>query len=161
MTDGGEEIQVVIFTVADQAFGFEISQVERILRHATPTPLPQAAAFLEGMIRYGDGMVPVVDLRKRLGTEAAVGEESRIVVLAMEDQLVGILVDRVDEVYRLNATAVSAAPKLVRGLAAKYITGLVQRDDQTVILLNAVRLFSSNERVQLAAAADGVAAGRR
>jgi len=73
MTSTAEEIQVVIFTVNEQPFAFEISQVERIMRYVNPTPLPKAVAFLEGVVPYADSLVPVVDMRKRLSVEPKVG----------------------------------------------------------------------------------------
>ena len=61
-----DEIQVVAFRVGPQEFALDILQVERILRYERPSPLPKAPAFLEGVVRYEGGAVPVVDLRKRL-----------------------------------------------------------------------------------------------
>ena len=150
MTSSGDEVQVVVFTVDAQLFGFEISQVERIMRHEAPTPLPKAAAFLEGVVPYGDLMVPVVDLRKRLGVDPALTDESRVIVLQFDDHPVGVLVDQVLNVHRVDAAAITAPPKIVRGLAAEYITGMLTRGDQTIVMLNAAKLFTSKERLQLA-----------
>jgi purine-binding chemotaxis protein CheW len=149
MTMSGDQIQIVIFSIKDQLFGFEISQVERILRYAAPTPLPDAPDFLEGVVPYGDGIVPVVDLRKRLGTNPEIGEQTRVIILHIDDQPVGVLVDHVLKVHRLDAATISAPPAIVRGLAAEYIVGLLSRDDETVVMLNAGRLFNSTERLQL------------
>ena len=152
MTMSGDEIQVIIFGVGDQLFAFEISQVERILRYAAPPPLPHAADFLEGVVPFGEGMAPVVDLRKRLGTEPTVGELTRVVVLQLDGQPVGVLVDHVVEVHRLDAGLITAPPAMVRGLAAKYISGLLPRGEDTVVMLNAGKLFDSAERLQLSEA---------
>ena len=149
MTTSGDEIQVVIFDIGDQRFAFEISQVERILRHEAPTPLPHAAEFLEGVIPYQDGVAPVVDLRKRLSETPTISEQTRVIILRLDDHPVGVLVDNVLEVHRLDAGDISAPPAMVRGLAAKYIAGLLPRDDETVVMLNAGKLFSSTERLQL------------
>ena len=72
----GEDVQIVTFRVGTQEFAFDILQIERILRYQTPAPLPQAPEFLEGVVPYGDGAVPVVDLRKRLQVEAPLREET-------------------------------------------------------------------------------------
>ena len=62
----GDDVQIVTFVVGAQEFAFDILQVERILRYEKPAELPQAPDFLEGVIRYEGGAIPVVDLRKRL-----------------------------------------------------------------------------------------------
>lgn len=147
-----DEIQVVVFEVGPQEFALEISQVERILRHQAPAALPKAPIFLEGVLPYGDGVVPVVDLRKRLDLPAPVGEETRVMILELGEQRVAAVVDRVVEVLRLDSTTIVAPPSLVRGLAAKYIVGLIRRADRTIVVLNASKLFSSRERLRLAEA---------
>jgi purine-binding chemotaxis protein CheW len=157
MSTGDDEIQVIVFTVGEHHFAFEISQVERIMRFRAPTPLPKAAEFLEGMIRFGERLVPLVDLRKRLGAEAAMTDEARIVVIEVEGQAVGVLVDQVLEVIRVNAGTITAPPAMVRGLAATYITGMVRHGEETLVLLHAGKLFTSTERILLAET--GAAAG--
>ena len=67
-----DDIQVVTFRVGRQEFAFDILQVERILRYTEPSPLPKAPQFLEGVMQYGDGAVPVLDLRKRFELEATI-----------------------------------------------------------------------------------------
>ncbi len=91
----GDDLQFVIFRVGPQEFALDIFQVERILRYERPAALPKAPAFLEGVVPYGGGVVPVVDLRKRLDLPAELREETRLMVLDLDDQRVGILVDEV------------------------------------------------------------------
>jgi len=144
----GDDIQVVIFRTGTQEFALEISQVERILRYQRPATLPNAPDFLEGVIPYGDGVAPVVDLRKRLGLEAPILEDTRLMVVMVDGQRVGMLVDQVREVARIDSRTVAAPPPLVRGLAAKYIAGVLTIGDRTIVLLHTVRLFSTKERVK-------------
>jgi len=91
-----DDIQLVSFRVGPQEFALDILQVQRILRHQAPAPLPQAPEFLEGVVPYEGGAVPVVDLRKRLGLDAVVNEETRLMVVDLGDQRVGVLVDGFD-----------------------------------------------------------------
>ncbi|HEU4569688.1 MAG TPA: chemotaxis protein CheW [Gemmatimonadales bacterium] len=150
MTTTGDEIQIVTFRVADQAFGLNVFQVERILRYERPAALPKAPDFLEGVVPFEGTSVPVVDLRKRLGTASALGDDVRMMVLDVEGQRVGIVVDQVLDVLRVDGAAIAAPPALVRGLAAEYISGLLTREGgRTVVILNAGRLLSSKERLAL------------
>ena len=151
---GADDIQVVTFRVGTQEFALDILQVERILRYVVPSPLPKAPAFLEGVVQYEGGAVPVVDLRKRFELEAPITEETRLMVLDMEDQRVGVLVDEVREVIRVDSTTITAPGPVIRGLAAAYISGIITRPARTIIILNARRLLSSTERMALAGIGD-------
>jgi purine-binding chemotaxis protein CheW len=145
----GDDIQVVTFRVGPQEFAFDILQIQRILRYEAPSPLPRAPDFLEGVVPYAGGAVPVVDLRKRFEVEAAIREETRLMVVDLGDQRVGVLVDEVREVLRVDSTTITAPAPIVSGLAAAYISGIVTRPGRTIIILNARKLLSSTERLAL------------
>jgi purine-binding chemotaxis protein CheW len=146
----GDEIQVVCFRVGEQEFGLNVFQVERILRYERPAALPKSPDFLEGVVTYDGAPVPVVDLRKRLSVAAELADEVRMMVLDIEGNRVGIVVDQVLDVMRVDGGAITAPPPLVKGLAAEYISGLLSRDNgRTVVILNAGRLLSSKERLAL------------
>ncbi len=149
MTLTGDDIQLVSFRVGSQEFAFDILQVERILRHVVPAPLPKAPDFLEGIVPYEGGAVPVIDLRKRFELEAPIREETRLMIVNLGDQRVGVLVDEVREVMRVDSTTISAPGPMVSGLAAAYIAGIVTRPERTIIILNARKLLSSTERLAL------------
>ena len=147
----GEDVQVVSFRVGSQEFAFDILQIQRIVRYEQPAPLPQAPAFLEGVVQYGGGAVPVVDLRKRFELEAQIREETRMMIVDLGDQSVGVVVDEVREVLRVDSTAITAPAPIVSGLAAAYIAGIVTPPGRTIIILNARKLLSSTERLALSA----------
>jgi purine-binding chemotaxis protein CheW len=151
----GDDVQLVTFRVAGQDFAFNIFQVERILRYEAPARLPKSPDFLEGVLQYQGGAVPVVDLRKRLGVEAPLKDETRIIVLDMEGGRIGIVVDAVTEVMQIGAGDVATPPPIVQGLAADYITGLVGRDARTIIVLNTGKLLASKEKLALQTALEG------
>jgi len=148
-----DDVQLVTFRVGGQELAFDILQVERILRYQTPVPLPKAPAFLEGVIAYDGGAVPVLDLRKRLELASPIREETRLMVLGLEDQRVAIVVDEVREVLRVDSTTISAPGPMISGLAAAYIAGLVTRAERTIIVLNTRKLLTSTERLALTAVA--------
>lgn len=145
-----DEIQLVAFRVGPQEFALDILQVERILRYERPAPLPKAPAFLEGVVRYEDGAVAVVDLRKRLELPDPVREETRLVVLNLEDQRVAVVVDEVLEVMRVDSTTITPPSPVVRGLAAPYIAGIITLGKRTIVLLHVGRLLTATERLALA-----------
>lgn len=149
MTTAGDDVQLVTFKVAGQDFAFNIFQVERILRYEAPAALPKAPDFLEGVLRYQGIAVPLVDLRKRLGVAAPLREETRTVILEWEGGKLGAVVDAVTEVLQVAASEITSPPRIVKGLAAEYITGIVVKDGRTIIVLNTARLLSSQEKLAL------------
>lgn len=147
MTD--DDLQFVVFRLGTQEFALGIAEVERILRYEAPAPLPNAPEFLEGMMPYGSGAIPLVDLRKRVGLDAPHREETRVMVVRLPDQQVGVVVDQVREVLRVDSRTITLPPPLVRGLAAQYVSGIITRPGRTIVVLNAGRLLSSEERLAL------------
>ena len=144
--NNADDVQMVAFRVGSQEFAFDILQVERILRYSAPSPLPKAPGFLEGVVPYEGGAVPVVDLRKRFDLDAPIREETRLMVVDLGEQRVGVLVDEVREVIRVDSTTIAAPGPMVSGLAATYIAGIITRPGRTIIILNARKLLSSSER---------------
>lgn len=145
----GDDVQLVAFRIGAHDFAFNIFQVERILRYESPVPLPKAPAFLEGVLQYQGAAVPLVDLRKRLGADAPLRDDTRTVILEFEGGRIGVVVDAVTEVMQIGAATVTPPPGIVKGLAAEYIAGLVVRNGKTIIVLNTNKLLSSKEKLAL------------
>ena len=145
----GDDVQLVTFKVGGQDFAFNIFQVERILRYEAPSPLPKAPEYLEGVLQYQGSAVPLIDMRKRLGTASPLREDTRTVILEFEGGKIGIIVDAVTEVLQVAAQAVTPPPGIVKGLAAEYIAGLVVQNGRTIIVLNTNKLLTAKEKLAL------------
>ena len=117
-----------------------------------PAPLPKAPDFLEGVLRYQGVAVPLIDLRKRLNVAAPLKEETRTVILEWEGGKIGVVVDAVTEVLQVAASDITAPPKIVKGLAAEYVAGLLVKEGRTIIVLNTGQLLNAKERVALESA---------
>lgn len=147
----GDEIHLVTFRVGDQEFGFNVFDVERVMRYEEPVPLPQSPGYLQGTVQFGDEAVPIIDLRTRLEVPAPIQEETRIIVIEINNGRVGLVVDTVMEVMKVSAEWVKPPSPIVQGLAAEYITGIVSVGDRTLVLLAASRLLNSKESLTLSA----------
>lgn len=149
-----EEVQLVVFTlqsgIRDCEYGVPISQVREINRLSTPTKLPQAPSFVEGVINLRGKVIPVIDLKKRF--EMEVGEyndNSRIIVVDIAEHTVGIIVDEVTEVLRIPAEDVEPPPSIISGVTAEYLKGVGKVGDRLLVLLDLRRILSSSETKQL------------
>jgi purine-binding chemotaxis protein CheW len=145
-----EADKLVTFRLGEDLFAADIYSVERVLRYAVPTPVPDMPAYIEGVMDYQGRVVPLVNLRLRFELPAAaVAGETRTLVLNVGGEWIGIVVDAVTEVASYDKAAVSPPPKLFRGLSAEYLKGFVRRGDRLVIFLDVDHLLSSTERISL------------
>ena len=157
MTDlaaSGDEQQLVVFQLGAELYGVEIARVHEIIRLQTVTRVPHAPAFVEGVINLRGKVIPVVDLRRRFGLPLADHTRaSRIVVVEIGDQVVGIVVDGVSEVLRVNKGTIEPPSPVVAGIESDYLHGIAKLPERLVILLNLDRVLARDERRALETAA--------
>lgn len=146
-----DEIQLVTFRVGNHRFGFNVFEVERVLRYEPPAPLPKSPEFLEGMLAYGDDVIPVIDLRKRLSVAAAINDHTRTVIVEWDQGRVGLVVDAVLALRQVPVSAIKPPPAIVQGLAAEYVNGIIHQEGVTIIVLAVSRLLTSDEHLALEA----------
>lgn len=143
------DVQMVIFKLTDADYGIPIAKVMEINRMVTITKLPQTPEFMEGIINLRGRVIPVIDLRKRFGLEAkAQDDDTRIMIIDVEGQTVGIIVDAVHEVFHIPGTSIEPPPPSFV-LDARYIEGIGKLEDRLVILLNIDRIMTSQETIVL------------
>ena len=138
------EIQLVVFDLASEHYGVDISDVREIMRMQNITKVPGAMSYVEGVINLRGKVLPVLDLRKRLGLKVAEQtEESRIVVVDIADGEVGVIVDAVTEVLRVPNAAVEPPSSMVAQGNSDYLRGIAKLTDRLIILLDLNKLLSS------------------
>ncbi len=141
------EYQLVVFTIGEEEFGVDISQVREIVRVAQITYLPKAPAFIEGVVNLRGQVLAVIDLSKRIGvTSKERGENTRIIVVEVGENTVGMIVDSVSEVLRLSSEFVEAVPSLVETeVLEHYIRGVGKLKDRLLVLLDLNKILSPEE----------------
>lgn len=146
------ERQLVVFALGKESYGVEITSVREIINMQRITPLPEAPAFMEGVINLRGRVVPVIDLRKRLGLPVSeAGHETRIMVVEVGQTAVGCIVDAVWEVLTIAADTIEPAAG-VEGIRAEYLEGIAKAGEQLVILVDLRRVVAG---VELAAQQPG------
>lgn len=146
MNDGAI-LQLVTFKLGTEEFGVDILKVQEINKMMNITKIPNAPAFIEGVINLRGKIIPIVDLRKRLGfREQPYDKSTRIIVVELEGLVLGFIVDSVSEVLRIPENTIEPPPSMVAGIESEYIEGVGKLDDRLLILLELKKVFSSPER---------------
>jgi len=154
VTGTADERQLVVFQLGAELYGVEISRVHEIIRLQSVTRVPRSPAFVEGVINLRGKVIPVVDLRRRFGLPTADHTRaSRIVVVEIGDQVVGIIVDGVSEVLRVSSLIVEPPSPFVAGIDSEYLHGIAKLPERLVILLDLDRILAKEERRALEATA--------
>ncbi|MDD3846008.1 MAG: chemotaxis protein CheW [Syntrophorhabdaceae bacterium] len=143
----GAILQLVTFKLGTEEFGVDILKVQEINKMMNITKIPNAPVFIEGVINLRGKIIPIVDLRKRLGfREKPYDKSTRIIVVELEGLVLGFIVDSVSEVLRIPGNTIEPPPSMVAGIESEYIEGVGKLDDRLLILLELKKVFSSPER---------------
>ncbi len=142
--------QYLTLGLGRETFGIDIEHVQEILDYRQPASLPQAPAFLVGMIDVRGQSYPVIDLRTKLGLPPeAPTPATRIILLnvPMEERIlrVGFVADRVFEVTELDRAEMEAAPEVGGRWRSSYIAGIGRRGDAFVVVFDLARLMAGDE----------------
>lgn len=142
-----DELQLVVFKLAEEEYGFAINQVEEIIKMAEATRVPKAPKYISGIINLRGKVIPVINLKERFNlAQSALDDQNRIIVVEIQDYSVGIMVDCVTEVLRLSDTAVEPTPSVFSSnISDEYIKGVGKLNERLIILLDLEHILSIEE----------------
>jgi purine-binding chemotaxis protein CheW len=139
-------LQWVTFKLQEETYGINVMQVQEVLRYTDIAPVPGAPMYVLGIINLRGNVVTVIDTRARFGLPPSdVTENSRIVIIEADKQVIGILVDSVAEVVYLRASEIDTAPNVGTDESAKFIQGVSNRDGELLILVDLNKLLTDEE----------------
>lgn len=143
-------LQYVTFSLGRELFGVEVTRTREILSLTPVTSVPQTPDYMLGVINLRGQVVPVVDMRLKLGLPAGrETEDTCIIVVEVlvdgEIIIVGALADAVREVLEISADQIEPPPRLGTRLKTEFMSGMGKIDDQFMILLNIDRIFNSED----------------
>lgn len=145
------ENQLVVFDLAHEHYGVDIAHVESIIKMQAITTVPHAPAFVEGVTNLRGKILPVMDLRKRFNLPMAEpSKETRIVVVEMAGQTVGLVVDGVSEVLRIAPEAIEPPSPLVTTVNSAFIRGIAKLEARLIIVLDLSKALSFQDAEHLA-----------
>lgn len=138
--------QWVTFKLDTETYGINVMLVQEILRYSEIAPVPGAPEYVLGIINLRGNVVTVIDTRSRFGLESSeISDNTRVVIIESDKQVIGILVDSASEVVYLKASEIDVAPNVGNDESAKFIQGVSNRDGELLILVDLNKLLSDDE----------------
>lgn len=142
--------QYLTFKLDGESFALETSRVKEVLEYTTITKIPRMPDFLCGVINLRGNVVPVMDMRLKLGmplAERTVDTCIVIVEVELDREMItiGCLVDSVQEVLEMSDQEIELPPKMGMKLDTDFIHGMGKQEDRFIIILNIDRILSSEE----------------
>src|ERR1700687_5056052 len=138
------ELHIVGFQVGRETYGVPITSLHEIVRVPEITAVPDAPAYMEGVINLRGKIVSVIDLRKRLGEpQTALNRRNRILVVEHGGRLSGLIVDSASEVIKIPAADVESSPPALHDGGLNCVTGLGKYKGRLIVLLDMARLLDS------------------
>jgi purine-binding chemotaxis protein CheW len=136
--------QLVVFNVGEQSYGVDIQHVREIRAWAPVTVIPQAPAFVRGVINLRGLIVPIVDLRATLGLGATVPTNGHVVIIVMvEKRVVGVLVDSVLDIVGINDSDLKPIPTSSASANEGCLENLLTLGERTIIIVSPERLLQT------------------
>ncbi|MDZ7672928.1 MAG: chemotaxis protein CheW [Halanaerobiales bacterium] len=139
--------QYIKFETGNQAFGINVLNSREIVMESEITSIPESPDFVKGVINLREEIVPIVNLDKlfniKLSDENI--EEKKIIIIKVEETLIGLEVDGVDEIIEIENNRIKSAPSITKKYNKDYIRGVANHNDKLFIILDVNNIFSSDE----------------
>jgi len=148
--EAAELLQLVSFFIGNEEFGVDILYVQEINRMSQVTKVPNSPDFVDGVINLRGRVIPVIDLRLRLGMpKKEPDKNTRIIVMEVTGKTVGFIVDSVNEVLRIPKNVTEAPPDLAVGVNSEFIKSVGKLEDRLLILIDLEKILSKEENLEL------------
>ena len=143
--------QFVCFRLGEDEYAIEILKVREGIKYLPIRHIPKAPAFVEGIIDLRNMVIPVIDMRKRFDIKnSAVTDETRIIIITLEERSVGLVVDYVSRVIRLESKAIDkTSTSIASYMEPDFISGIFKHEGKLVVLMDIEKILSTTEKAEL------------
>ena len=139
-------IRWVTFQLGQEIYGVVVKNVREILRINNISPVPGAPDYIVGITNIRGNVVSVIDGRSRINLPSAEHTDlSRMIVMESKDDIVAVVVDRVADIIDLPESLINASSKLAKGGSSKYISGVMPREDELIIILDSEKFITDEQ----------------
>ena len=147
----GEELnQLISFSIGEENYGVDIQKVKEVIRNREITRLPKTPSFIMGVINLRGDVIPILDLRDRFCLEhREYNEMTRVIVVEVDDRSIGMVVDSVSHVLRIEQAEIEPPPPIAGGISQEYLHGVGKIGEKLIVLLNIDKILTVEEKVEL------------
>ena len=138
-------LQIVCFKIGNEEYGIDILQVQEILKIPKITKLPKSRAHILGVIDLRGKVIPIIDLGRKFGILADLSKSIRAIVVDIDGKQVGLAIDSVSHVVKVDSGDIEPPPPVVKGISGKYIVGIAKLKTGFVVILDINQIFSPDE----------------
>lgn len=149
-SQAGAQRELLTFTIGAEEYCIDILKVQEIRGYDSVTRIANTPEFIKGVLNLRGNIVPIIDLRLKLGLSSpSYNETTVVIILNFGEKVIGAVVDGVSDVITLDAAAIRPAPEFGSSLDTKYILGLAPHDERMLILIDIEKLISGREMLAL------------
>lgn len=149
-TQQGTQRELLTFTIGAEEYCIDILKVQEIRGYDSVTRIANTPEYIKGVLNLRGNIVPIIDLRLKLGLGAPTYNETTVVIiLNIGEKVIGAVVDGVSDVMTLDANAIRPAPEFGSALDTRYILGLAPHEERMLILVDIEKLISGREMAAL------------
>jgi len=150
MADRDATLQLVTFQLGEELYGIDIMDVKEIVRVQEIRPIPNAPAYVEGLFKLREFIIPIINLHKRFHLKKAQLDEdeellSGFIILDIDGMKIGIIIDKIERVISIEFNQIQPPPQMLSGIGAEYIQGVVKQNDSYLIIIDTQKLFTAKE----------------
>lgn len=146
-SDHSTEKQAVVIKIDEGFYVIDIMKIKEIIKPLRLTVIPKAPAFIEGVINLRGVVIPVIDMRKRFELpKLEPTSKTRIVIVSIDRKIVGLIVDEVREVIKINMKEVKPPPRMLEGVNTDFIFGVCKYKEDLLMILKLNNLLTDEEK---------------
>ncbi len=148
--DFTELLQLVSFNLNEEEFAVDILKVKEINKMMQITKMPNSPNYVEGVINLRGKIIPVIDLRLKLGMPKKEHDKNtRIIVVEVKDKTIGFIVDGVSEVLRIPSNITEPPPEFVTGLNSEFIKSVAKLEERLLTLIDLEKILYVTENLRV------------
>ncbi len=142
--------ELLTFTIGAEEYCIDILKVQEIRGYDSVTRIANTPEYIKGVLNLRGNIVPIIDLRLKLGLGApSYNETTVVIILDIGEKVIGAVVDGVSDVITLDATTIRPAPEFGASLDTRYVIGLAPHEDRMLILVDIEKLISGREMLAI------------
>lgn len=139
----------ICFNLGNQEYGVPLLSIKEVLGLPEVTPIPQCPNYFLGIMNLRGKVISVMDLRTKIGLKTQNNSETSVMILDLGEQLLGVVVDKVNAVITINMKDITEAPKMEETKATDYIQNVYRHNEQLILLISIAKALSIEDHLVL------------